>query len=95
MSGLWIRVQEDDGLFTPSPAIQRAVREAADALTALGAEVIVWAPFGLPVARHGTTRELVDAAGYAQAFNVLGVPAGGPDRPGLAAGSGTHVPGSK
>jgi fatty acid amide hydrolase len=34
----------DDGTLTPSPAVQRAVREAAAQLGARGAEVIEWTP---------------------------------------------------
>jgi fatty acid amide hydrolase len=34
----------DDGTFTPSPAIKRAVREAAEILRAAGAQVTEWTP---------------------------------------------------
>ena len=37
VAGLRVGVCEDDGFFTPSPAIRRAVREAAEALCARGA----------------------------------------------------------
>jgi fatty acid amide hydrolase len=47
---LRIGVWDDDPMFTPSPAIRRAVREAADALRATGAEVL---PFRLPDAEEG------------------------------------------
>uniref|UniRef100_UPI0033416CA9 amidase n=1 Tax=Methylibium sp. TaxID=2067992 RepID=UPI0033416CA9 len=38
----------DDGSFTPSPAVQRAVREAAEALRSAGATVSEWAPPRVP-----------------------------------------------
>jgi fatty acid amide hydrolase len=42
---LRIGVWEDDPIFTPSPGIRRVVRESADALAALGAEIVPYAPF--------------------------------------------------
>ena len=44
VSGLRIAMYTDDGYFKTSPAIRRAVTEAADALRALGAKVEQWAP---------------------------------------------------
>jgi fatty acid amide hydrolase len=41
--GWWV----EDGVFTASPAVQRAVREAAEALAAQGAEVKPFQPSGL------------------------------------------------
>src|ERR1700674_2974326 len=41
---LRVGVFTDDGFFTPSPALQRAVREAADMLAAAGATVVPWTP---------------------------------------------------
>lgn len=40
----------DDGTLTPAPAVQRAVREAAAALRASGAEVVEWTPPDVPYA---------------------------------------------
>jgi fatty acid amide hydrolase len=40
----------DDGTFTPSPAVRRAVREAADALRARGAQVVEVKPPDVPFA---------------------------------------------
>ncbi|MFQ3640659.1 MAG: amidase family protein, partial [Chloracidobacterium sp.] len=42
--GLRVAYYLDNGLFSPSPAIRRAVREAADALERRGADVIPWTP---------------------------------------------------
>ncbi|HMV68247.1 MAG TPA: amidase family protein, partial [Myxococcota bacterium] len=42
--GLRVGVFETDGVFQPSPSVVRAVREAADALRAAGAEVVPWEP---------------------------------------------------
>jgi fatty acid amide hydrolase len=44
LSTLRVGVFADDGFFTPSPAVRRAVREAADILAAAGAKVISWQP---------------------------------------------------
>jgi fatty acid amide hydrolase len=44
VSKLRVGVFADDGFFTPSPALRRAVREAADILAAAGAKVIPWQP---------------------------------------------------
>jgi len=41
---LRVAMYTDDGYFPASPAIRRAVREAGDALRALGAQVVEWAP---------------------------------------------------
>lgn len=38
----------DDGTFTPSPAVKRAVREAVDLLQAAGAQVRPWQPPAVP-----------------------------------------------
>jgi fatty acid amide hydrolase len=35
----------DDGVFPSSPAVRRAVREAADALAAAGATIVPWQPY--------------------------------------------------
>jgi Asp-tRNA(Asn)/Glu-tRNA(Gln) amidotransferase A subunit family amidase len=44
LAKLRVAVFTDDGNFTPSPAAQRAVREAADVLRAAGAQVTPWQP---------------------------------------------------
>ncbi|MGH3004502.1 MAG: amidase [Gaiellaceae bacterium] len=44
IAGLAVGVCEDDGVFTPSPAVGRAVREAAAALAERGAEVRAFTP---------------------------------------------------
>jgi fatty acid amide hydrolase len=44
VAGLRVGVFEDDGFFRPSPAIRRAVRNAADILRAAGAEVVEFQP---------------------------------------------------
>ncbi|HXD41138.1 MAG TPA: amidase family protein [Ramlibacter sp.] len=49
VAGLRVAVYTDDGTFTASPAVARAVREAADMLRAAGAQVSNWTP---PDARH-------------------------------------------
>lgn len=41
---LRVAVYEDDGYFPASPALRRAVREAADVLQGLGAQVVAWQP---------------------------------------------------
>jgi len=41
---LRVGVWDDDPIFTPSPAIRRVVRESAEALAALGAEIVPFAP---------------------------------------------------
>ncbi|OYT72291.1 MAG: amidase [Chloracidobacterium sp. CP2_5A] len=43
-NGLRVAYYLDNGLFCPSPAIRRAVREAVNALEQRGAEVIPWQP---------------------------------------------------
>jgi fatty acid amide hydrolase len=47
VEGLRIGWWAEDGVFTASPAVQRAVREAADALAARGAQVKPFCPDGL------------------------------------------------
>ncbi len=49
VSRLTIGVYDDNNLFTPSPALRRAVREAADHLSDLGAKVV---DFPAPDAEH-------------------------------------------
>ncbi len=44
ISKLRIARWEDDGFFTPSPAIRRAIREAAEALLNMGAEIVEFKP---------------------------------------------------
>jgi fatty acid amide hydrolase len=44
LRGLRVGVYETDGVFTPAASVRRAVREAAAALAAAGAEVIPWEP---------------------------------------------------
>ena len=44
VEGLKIAVWNDDGTFCPSPAVRRAVDEAAEHLRAQGAEVCSWVP---------------------------------------------------
>jgi fatty acid amide hydrolase len=43
-AGLRVGVYTDDGFFTPGPAIRRLTHEAADALAAVGAEVVRFTP---------------------------------------------------
>lgn len=43
-SGLTVAVLDDDGGLRPSPAVRRAVREAADALVEAGAREVGWDP---------------------------------------------------
>lgn len=43
-NGLRVAYYLDNGLFRPSPAVRRAVREAVNALERRGAEVIPWQP---------------------------------------------------
>lgn len=50
VSKLRVAYYTDDGSFTPAPAVQRAVREAADMLRKQGAQVTAWTP---PDASHG------------------------------------------
>lgn len=45
---LRVAVYTDDGNFPAAPALRRAVREAADALSALGAQVVAWQPPDVP-----------------------------------------------
>ena len=49
LGGLRIGFWQDDGHFTPSPAVRRGVREAADALAAAGVETV---PFDPPDVRE-------------------------------------------
>ncbi len=49
---LRIGVYADDGVMASSPAVRRAVREAASALQAVGAGIIEWTPPRLPEAYH-------------------------------------------
>lgn len=42
VAGLRVACFEDDGVFPPSPAVRRAVREAAEALRRRGATVVPW-----------------------------------------------------
>ena len=44
IAGMRIGVYDDDGFFAASPAVRRAVREAADALAARGAQLVPFAP---------------------------------------------------
>jgi fatty acid amide hydrolase len=44
VAALRVAVYEDDGVFPPAPAARRAVREAAQILTASGATVSAWTP---------------------------------------------------
>jgi fatty acid amide hydrolase len=44
VQGMRIAMYEDDGFFAATPAIRRAVREAAEALRARGAKVEEWTP---------------------------------------------------
>lgn len=50
VKGLRVAWFEDDGFFRPSPAVRRAVREAAAALAERGAVVEEWRPPGVPEA---------------------------------------------
>lgn len=49
LGGLRIGVYDDDGFFTPARSVRRAVREAADRLSAGGAEIVPYEP------AHGDT----------------------------------------
>src|SRR5207249_3251581 len=42
LGGLRVACFEEDGVFSPSPAIRRAVREAAEALRRRGATIVPW-----------------------------------------------------
>lgn len=44
VASLTVGVCEDDGGITPSPAVRRAVREAAEAMADAGARVVAWDP---------------------------------------------------
>jgi fatty acid amide hydrolase len=44
VAAMRIAYYEDDGLFEPSPAVRRAVREAVAHLASAGAEVVAWTP---------------------------------------------------
>ena len=44
LTGMTVGVCEDDGGLRPSPSVRRAVREAAGALTDVGARVVAWDP---------------------------------------------------
>src|SRR5262249_37424149 len=44
LRGLRVGAYEDDGMFPPSPALRRAVWEAADALRKQGAQVVEFRP---------------------------------------------------
>lgn len=48
LTQLRIGYYTDDGTFTPSPAVKRAVREAAELLRAAGAQVSPWQPPAVP-----------------------------------------------
>ena len=50
VKSLRVAFYTDDGSFTPSPAVQRAVREAAATLRAAGAQVSEWSPPAVPEA---------------------------------------------
>ena len=52
VSRLRIAYYGDDGTMKPAPAVARAVREAADALSQAGADVFEWKPPGVPEAVH-------------------------------------------
>jgi fatty acid amide hydrolase len=47
LGGLRLAAYADDGFFRPAPAVGRAVREAAEALRTLGAQVEDWTPPGV------------------------------------------------
>jgi Asp-tRNA(Asn)/Glu-tRNA(Gln) amidotransferase A subunit family amidase len=67
---LRIGVWEEDPMFVPSPAIRRAVREAADELSRAGAEVV---PFALPESERAWRLSLavLAASGGAGARRML------------------------
>ena len=44
IKSLRVAVYEDDGYFKAAPAIRRVVREAAEALRGMGAQVVEWTP---------------------------------------------------
>ena len=44
IKSLRVAVYEDDGYFKAAPAIRRVVREAVDALRAMGVQVVEWTP---------------------------------------------------
>jgi len=70
LSKLRIGVWEQDPMFVPSPAIRRAVREAADDLSRAGAEVV---PFPLPESERAWRISLavLAASGGASARRLL------------------------
>ena len=49
---LRVAVYEDDGVFLSSPAVRRAVREAAQRLASAGARVVAWTPPDLRIANE-------------------------------------------
>ena len=69
--GLRIAMYEDDGFFAASPAVRRAVREAAAALTALGAHVEAFVPPGVAEAM-ATFFGILSADGASGARTRLG-----------------------
>lgn len=52
MATLRVGVYGDDGIMASSPAVRRAVREAAAALEAAGATVVEWTPPAMPQAYY-------------------------------------------
>lgn len=71
LPGLRIGFWEDDGYFPASPAIRRAVREAASALTAAGCEIVPFRPPAVDEAIDLYFR-LISADGGADLRRLLG-----------------------
>ncbi len=70
-SNLRVGFYVDDGTFTPAPAVRRAVREAAAALSRRGATVVEWAPPEVARARD-LFFGLLAADGFAGLERTLG-----------------------
>ncbi|APR86390.1 Aspartyl-tRNA(Asn) amidotransferase subunit A [Minicystis rosea] len=71
---LRVGVYTDDGVLSPSAAVVRAVREAADALRARGAEVVDFTPPGLPDAVYAYFSALTADGGTTALGAIEGEP---------------------
>lgn len=63
IEGLRVAVLDDDGVLPASPALRRAVREAAAHLESRGAILVDWTPPNLADALHNFTRIIAGDAG--------------------------------
>ncbi len=70
LRGMKIAYWQDDGTFSPAPAISRVVREAAEQLAAQGAEICEWVPPEIPKALD-VYYQLVGADGGMDVRNLL------------------------